>query len=103
METKKKTATGEMNDVPIIEGELLAHEHEAEEETIIPGKNRPLKNRRSAIIRSPNVQRIKIETQPVEPHASTAERIVYLFLPFVFRLLSRSHRKKPKLIPSAKN
>jgi hypothetical protein len=84
METEKKTATGETNDVPTIEGELLAHEHEAEEETIIPGKNRMLKNRRSALVQSPNIQRITIETPQIEPQSSNAARIVYLFLPFVF-------------------
>lgn len=84
METEKKNAASEANDVPIIEGELLTSQNEVEEETIIPGKNRPLKNQRSAIVQSPNIQRITIGTQPVEPQSSNAVRIVYLFLPFVF-------------------
>ncbi|HEX8639164.1 MAG TPA: hypothetical protein VF692_13935, partial [Pyrinomonadaceae bacterium] len=90
METEKKTTAGEKHDAQIVEGELLEASSgesaalENEEETIIPGKNRSLKYNRRTIVESPAVQRITIETAGVEARASTAARIVYLFLPFIF-------------------
>lgn len=90
MESEKKITAGEKDDAQIVDGELLevstskSFAPEAEEETIIPGKNRLLKNQRSTIVQSPNVQRMTIETSPAEPQLLTAARVVYLFLPFVF-------------------
>ena len=60
METEDKKAASEKNDLHIVEGELLevstgeAMAAEVEEETIIPGRNRSLKYKRTPNVPSPS-------------------------------------------------